>query len=609
MNTATRPPSALPPTRYRIIPRDPNAHLFEVSCTVEAPDPAGQAFRLPAWIPGSYLLREFARHFVAVHATCGDAPVPLVKERKDTWRAAPCAGPLRVVADVYAFDQSVRAAYLDARRGYFNGPNVFLCPEGRAQAPCELTIEPPPGDAFAGWRVATTLPRDGAALHGFGRYRAESYDALIDHPVEMADFAWAGFEAGGVPHDIAITGRQAGDVERLSRDLARVCAWHVALFEGPDGRAPFERYLFQVTVVGEGYGGLEHRSSTSLICRRDELPRAGMTEVTEDYATLLGLASHEYFHAWNVKRIKPAAFLPYDLTQEAYTRLLWAFEGITSYYDDLALVRSGVIDAPRYLELVARTITGVLRTPGRLRQSVAESSFDAWIKFYRQDENSPNALVSYYAKGAIVALALDLVLRLRDRSLDELMRGLWQRYGRPGIGVPEDGVEALAREIGGDDLAGFFRRYVDGTEDPPLAALLADFGVALELRPSQGASDRGGKPAAGALPRASLDAKVGNDMKLVHVYAGGAAERAGLAPGDQLVALDGLKATADVLRSMLERRMPGERVTIHAFRRDELLDFAVELHAPAHDTCVLRLLQDAPSPATERRARWLGEAR
>ena len=173
-------------------------------------------------------------------------------------------------------------------------------------------------------------------------------------------------------------------------------------------RPPFDRYLFQIAAVGDGYGGLEHRASTSLVCKRDELPRRGAARITDDYRRFLGLASHEYFHSWNVKRIKPAAFAPYDLARENYTRQLWAFEGITSYYDDLALVRSGVIDREGYLQLLGRTITTVLRDPGRQAQSVADSSFDAWIKYYRQDENTPNAVVSYYPKGALVALALDL---------------------------------------------------------------------------------------------------------------------------------------------------------------------------------------------------------
>ncbi len=354
------------------------------------------------------------------------------KEAKDTWRAAPCAGPLTVTARVYAYDLSVRTAYLDATRGYFNGPSVFLCPDGRSGRACEVEIAPPAGAAFAAWRVATTLPSAGAAEFGFGAYRATDYDELIDHPVEMSDFAHVRFTAGGVPHDIAVSGRQRADLDRFARDLARVCQWQCDLFGGAAGAAaPFDRYLFQIAAVGDGYGGLEHRASTSLVCRRDELPQPGAAAIDDAYVNLLGLASHEYFHSWNVKRIKPAAFAPYDLARENYTRQLWVFEGFTSYYDDLALVRSGVIDAKRYLELLGRTITTVLRTPGRHAQSVAESSFDAWIKYYRQDENTPNAVVSYYTKGALVALALDLQLRPRGASLDQLMRTLWERTAAP----------------------------------------------------------------------------------------------------------------------------------------------------------------------------------
>jgi predicted metalloprotease with PDZ domain len=595
------------PTRYRITPLDPRAHLFEVACTVDDPDPAGQAFRLPTWVPGSYLIREFARHFVAVRAEGPQGAVDIAKESKDTWRAAPCGGPLTVIAQVYAYDLSVRTAYLDARRGYFNGASVFLLPEGRSASACQVNIEPPPHTAFAHWRVATTLGSRGAVPYGFGRYEAENYDALIDHPVEMSDFALVQFEAGNVPHDVAVSGRQSTDLDRLAADLRRVCQWHVELFDGPGAAAPFDRYLFQIAAVGDGYGGLEHRSSTSLICRREELPAPGMDAVNDDYVTLLGLASHEYFHSWNVKRIKPAAFTPYDLARESYTRLLWAFEGITSYYDDLALVRSGVIEPARYLELLGRTVSTVLRNPGRQRQSIAESSFDAWIKYYRQDENTPNAVVSYYAKGSLVALALDLLLRRECRaSLDDVMRALWRHYGRVGVGVPEDGIERIAAEVAGHRLDDFFSRYVQGTEDPPLDAWLSEFGVKYELRTAQSATDRGGKPAGGPLPRSALNAKVGADMKLLAVYSGGAAERAGLAAGDQLVAIDGLKAGVETLRVMLERGEPGQSVRLHAFRRDELNEHAVELAPPPLDTCFLVLQESPGDEAAARRKLWLG---
>ncbi|HWD35219.1 MAG TPA: peptidase M61, partial [Casimicrobiaceae bacterium] len=483
---------------YEIAAHDVHAHLFEVRCTVPRPAPDGQCFRLPAWIPGSYLIREFARQFSAVRAEAGGAPIAIHKVSKDTWRSAPTSPPLTVIALVYAFDLSVRTAYLDATRGYFNGPAVFLCPDGHEREACTLDIVPPEGDAYARWRVATTLAAETVDARGFGRYRAASYDDLIDHPVEIADFIEVAFAARGVPHAVALTGRVDIDRDRLARDLQRVCEAHIELF---GGSAPFERYLFQVMAVGDGYGGLEHRDSASLLCRRDELPRPGLVAPNDEYVNFLGLASHEYFHAWNVKRIKPAAFAPYDLSRENYTRELWAYEGITSYYDDLALVRSGVIEPARYLELVARTITTVLRMPGRRRQSLADASFDAWIKFYRPDENSPNATVSYYTKGALVALALDLTLRSEDdTSLDDVMRSLWSRFGARGIGVPEGEIERVASELGGDAVRDIFARCVHGTEDPPLDRLLAAFGVELHLRAAASGNDRGGKPASTPLP-------------------------------------------------------------------------------------------------------------
>ncbi|MEO6566878.1 MAG: PDZ domain-containing protein [Casimicrobiaceae bacterium] len=592
---------SLPATRYRIAPSDPHAHLFEVSVSVDHPDAAGQAFVLPSWIPGSYLIREFARHFVAIHAECNGQSVAIAKTRKDTWQAAPCDGPLTVTAQVYAFDLSVRTAYLDANRGYFNGTAVFLCPVGREEAPGVVDIVAPAGAAI--WQVATTLPLEGAKPRGFGTYRAANYDELIDHPVEMGVLATASFNAGGVPHDIAIAGRQHADLPRLARDFERICQWQINFFGG----APFTRYLFQILALPDGYGGLEHRNSTSLICRRDELPRPGDEAISDDYLNLLGLASHEYFHAWNVKRIKPVVFVPYDLTQESYTRQLWAFEGITSYYDDLALLRCGLIDATRYLEQLAHTITRVQRGPGRATQSIAESSFDAWIKFYRSDENTPNAVVSYYAKGSLVACLLDLELRRDGRSsLDELMRVLWQRHGQPGVGVAEDGIQQLAGELAGRDLSAFFARYVEGVDELPLAATLSAFGVEMTLRPAAGSRDRGGKPATGPVDRCTLGAQLGGDLKLANVFRGGPAAGAGLSAGDVLVAIDGIKATGDAITSMLTRGTPGSVVRVHVFRRDELINTDLTLAAAPADTCVLTPAASPDADALARRRAWLG---
>ncbi|MEO8740142.1 MAG: PDZ domain-containing protein [Casimicrobiaceae bacterium] len=597
------------PVRYRISASNPNAHVYEVACTVVDPDPAGQSFRLPSWVPGSYLIREFARHFIAVRASCAGASVEVVKTSKDVWQVAPCSGQLTLTADVYAFDLSVRAAFLDATRGFFNGPSVFVWPVGQEARTCELEIVAPVGAAFSEWRVATSLPRAGAQPYGFGTYRAGNYDELIDHPVEMGRFDLVHFEAGGAHHDVAVTGRHRGDLSRLARDVQRICQTQIDMYAGaPASRAPIDRYVFQLLVLNEGYGGLEHRASTSLVSKRDALPVPGESVSSDDYRNLLGLFSHEYFHTWNVKRIKPAAFVPYDLTREAYTRQLWAFEGITSYYDDLMLVRSGVIAADDYLQLLGRNVTTVLRAPGRAKQSVADSSFDAWIKHYRQDENSPNAVVSYYAKGALVGLALDLTLR-RDSgiTLDDVMRELWRRFGATELGVPEGGVEAIAGELSGRDLAPWFERYVHGTAELPLAELLGFVGVNFNLRQATDARDKGGKAAKDTPPEVWFGARIASvsTLRLTHVLNGGPAERAGMAAGDVVVAIDGLRASAEVIERMLRTRTSGDVVVVHAFRRDELLNFRLELGAAPVDTCWLMPDDNATAPALAQRAAWL----
>jgi len=598
------------PVRYTIVPVHPEAHLFEVTCTVADPAAEGQCFRLPAWIPGSYMIREFARNIVTLHAEADGRAVAVAKLDKHTWRAAPVPGgaALTLRYRVYAWDLSVRAAHLDAGHGFFNGPSVFLAPDGAGGRPCTVDLLPPPAALASDWQVATTLaPATGEAgaaeVMGFGRYRAANYDELIDHPVEMGRFTHAAFEAGGVRHEIALTGRHDCDSERLCADLARICAWQIALFGAP---APVDRYLFLVMVVGEGYGGLEHRASTALLASRAALPYRGMSTLGDGYMGFLGLCSHEYFHTWNVKRIKPAAFTPYDLANENYTRLLWAFEGFTSYYDDLALVRSGVIACEDYLALLGKTIAGVLRGSGRLRQSVAESSFDAWIKYYRQDENAPNAIVSYYAKGALVALALDLQLRAASEgrtSLDDVMRLLWQRHGQTGVGVAEDGMFAIVEEVAergaagtGRHLACWLENAVHGTDDLPLAPLLEPFGIDWRCEPSNQAPALGIKLAAG-----------NGEAKLAHVHDGGPAQAAGLSAGDVLVAFDGLRvANAAGLETQLARRKAGDRVTLHAFRRDELMSFEVELAAAPADAVKLTVASGASPAARALRAGWLG---
>jgi predicted metalloprotease with PDZ domain len=596
-------------THYAIRPADPGAHLFHVICRVDRPDPQGQLFMLPAWIPGSYMIREFARHIVRITALAGGRKVQLTKLDKHTWRAAPAKGPIEVAYEVYAWDLSVRAAHLDQTHAFFNGACVFLLPIGFEHERCSVDILPPAGDRYQGWRVATGLAAArGTRRPAFGTYEAADYDELIDCPVELGDFALGRFDVLGVPHEIVVTGGVPRlDMKRLTGDLARVCEAQVRLFEPRSRRAPFSRYTFLTLAIGEGYGGLEHRNSTALICKREGLPYVGMNDSTEAYRSFLGVASHEYFHAWSVKRIRPADFVPYDLTQENYTRLLWVFEGFTSYYDDLLLARAGLLTEAQYLETIARTMTVVSQRSSRLKQSLAESSFDAWIKYYRQDENAPNSVVSYYQKGSLVALALDLTIRGRTagrRSLDDVMRLLWKHFKAAGMeyaGVTDEGFVRIAEDATGLPLASLIAEWTEGTRDPDYAALLAPFGVRCARR-----------PALDVAHFALLGVRTANDAgdcKLTHIHDGSPAQASGLSANDVLVALDGLRVTPTNLDALLARYATGDVVEVLVFRHDQLMRFKLKLAVQPPLKFALEVDPKAAPPTRRLRARWLGPVR
>lgn len=595
--------------RYRVRLADLDRHLFEVECRIENPA-AEQRFSLPAWIPGSYLLRDFARHVVHVEAKSGRETLAVEKVGAAEWSVRGAGRTLILTVTVYALDQSVRGAYLDRQRGYFNGPCLFLLPAERAAEPIEVTLEPPPHSLCEDWRVATALTPVELDERGFGAYRAADYDELLDHPVEISDFESVEFSAGGVPHHLVVAGRFDSDLERVAADLEQICTAQIDFFGRP---APFERYWFLGLAVGDGYGGLEHRASTSLIFGRDDLPKVGEPGVPRDYQRFLALASHEYFHTWHVKRSKPAAFIPYRLDRRNHTRLLWVFEGITSYYQEVMLLRSGVLGVAAFLQRLGELLTRVYRMPGRFKQSLAEASFDAWDVLYRPEPNHPNTTISYYTKGALVALALDLKLRLETAgrsSLDDVMRELWRRYGARGVGLPEEGFEQLAAEVSGVDLAAFFADAVRGTADLPLDALLAQFGVALEMRVASGADDRGGTPRAANGEQLTLGATTRereHGLELTSVLEGGPAQRAGLSPGDVLVAVDRLRVTGRNLARRLARFEEGERVTATVFRGDELLEVGLVLKSAPLDTCYLVLREQADAVVRDRRRAWLGD--
>jgi len=601
---------------YKVVASRPEAHLFSVECQIPAPSPSGELVALPAWIPGSYLVRDFARNIVSIAAQ-GDGKAAFVQKTcKDQWQIVP-PGPckqLTVRIEVYAWDLSVRGAHLDGSHAFFNGTSLFLRVLGREHHACTVELVRPKGKAFADWRVATSLPRAGTTeLHDFGSYQAANYEELIDHPVEMGNFDLIQFDAEGVHHDFALTGVHHADLRRLKSDLSRLCSWQIRFWGRP---APMARYVFLATAVGDGYGGLEHRASTALILKRDDLPQAAQHRpktagkptsppaVGEAYRNFLGLASHEYFHTWLVKRIQPAEFSGpdgVDLQRENPTEMLWLFEGFTSYYDDLALLRSGLISEADYLVCLSKTIANVYGVPGRFRQSVADASYDAWIKFYKPDENTPNSTVSYYAKGALIALALDLTIRqvsAGKRSLDDLMRLLWAEHGQTGIGVSEDDVRRLVAELVPElpekQREQFFDQALHGTDDLPLAKLLASHGITLGF-------EGGGAPSLGI----RLEPRTDSEAKIATVYEGSAAQKAGISALDTLIAVDGLRVTGSNLESLLARHRVGDEIEVLAFRRDELKRFDAELQAAAPKTCTLQRIENATKSIRKLRDAWL----
>jgi predicted metalloprotease with PDZ domain len=518
----------IPAVSYQVGVHDLHAHLFEVRLTVAQPA-ADQVLSLPVWIPGSYLVREFSKHLQSLSASQRDTPVEITQVDKCTWRIHCQAGkPLVLTYQVYAFDSSVRTAWLDSQRGFFNGTSLCLRVHGQEEMAHELVLS----DAGlpSSWQAATALVAKKVSKRGFGSYLAVNYDELVDSPVELGPF-WRGeFVALGVAHQFVVAGVPPGfDAARLLADTQTICETEIRFWHGQHPKqAPHRHYLFMLAAVVDGYGGLEHRHSTALICKRADLPRlgqAGTGQASDGYTTLLGLISHEYFHTWSVKRLRPSEFTRYDYTRENYTELLWFFEGFTSYYDDLLLRRAGLIDNPHYLKLLSKTINQVAQTPGAKVQSAAQASFDAWVKYYRQDENTLNTTVSYYTKGALVALCLDLSLRRSGKtSLDEVMRGLWQRCA--GGPMLEDDVLTVVTELSGPALAKKLSGWVHGTDALPLESLLKQHGISYE------------KESASPWDQLGLKVNEQQGIRIRSVLRDSAAEDAGFAAGDEWLGVE-----------------------------------------------------------------------
>lgn len=571
---------------HYILQADPLSHQWQIELTFEQPAPIASVLSLANWVPGSYMIRDFVRHIVSIEAECNGRAESLVQQNKNSWQTPPKAGKWIIRYSVYANDLSVRGSFLNHERAFFDGACLFLKVEGLSEQTHRISLR----DLPAGWQVATTLPALSTSKYEFS---APSYAELIDHPVEIGQLEILTFQANGIDHRIALSGHYADfDRKRLLQDVRKICATALQMFPAP---APFSEYLFMLFLGDRVYGGLEHLSSTALMADHRSLPVRGMKAADDAYTELLGLFAHEYFHAWNVKSIKPAAFQPYLLDSESHTELLWAFEGITSYYDDLLLARSGVISPAAYVTLLAQAITRVQQTKGRLKQTLAESSFSAWHKFYKQDENSPNTIVSYYQKGALAALCLDILIRKKSGgawSLDGVMQQHYRDWCTTRQGIPEQQWQARCQAFTGLDLNDFFQTALYNTDDLPLAECLAEVGITLHWQPLPRSHGGGLTTTEAAHVATAPDfgarfKQQADHATLTHVFHDGSAELAALCPNDKIIAVNGYACTD--LAAQWAQQAIGDTVRLHFFRAGVLHETTAVVHAAAADTAVLQI--------------------
>ncbi|BAY80564.1 peptidase M61 domain-containing protein [Calothrix parasitica NIES-267] len=540
---------------YQVGMSNPQAHLFEVTLHLEDYSLSTLDLKMPVWTPGSYLVREYAKHLQDFSANSNDKALNWQKIGKNHWQVNTNGiSQVTVKYRIFANELTVRTNHLDASHGYFNGAAIFFrIPEFDKQ-PINVTIQTPSPE----WQVTTTLPVVEAQKNTFV---AEDFDTLVDSPFEIGTHQIYDFEVRSLPHQLAIWGKGKVEVEPMIEDIKRIIEVEADMFDG----LPYERYLFLLHLSAQSFGGLEHKNSCSLIYRR-----FGFND-REKYERFMQLVAHEFFHLWNVKRIRPKELEVFDYDQENYTPSLWFCEGTTSYYDLLIPLRAGIYDVKTYLNNLSKEITRYQTTPGRKVQPVSESSFDAWIKLYRQDANSPNSQISYYLKGEMITLLLDLLIRSRhqnQRSLDDVMLKLWQKFGQDEIGYTAEELKQIIESVAGTDLTEFFQRYVHGIEELPFDEYLEPFGLKL-------AEDKSSEPFLG-IKVVSNSGK--ESIKFVE-YAS-PAQIAGIDAGDELLAIDGIKVTANQLSERLKDYQPQDTIEITVFHQDELRNYRVTLDEP-----------------------------
>ena len=570
---------------YQVAIPKPKSHLFEVTLQISNWEKKALVLKMPVWTPGSYLVREYARHVQDFTATSSNSNQSLVSRKisKNHWQViTENQAEVTIKYRVFANELTVRTNHLDATHGYFNGAALFMFISELIQEPIKVQIIPPKPE----WKVTTTLA---TVAEEDNTFIAQDFDTLVDSPIEIGEQDIYDFEVLGIPHQYAIWGKGNAQVKQIIKDTKKIIEVEAEIFEG----LPYEKYIFLLHLSGSGYGGLEHKESCSL-----NYPRFGFKN-KDKYNRFLQLVAHEFFHLWNVKRIRPKVLETFNYEQENYTTSLWFSEGVTSYYDILIPLRAGIYHRKKFLENLSKDITKYLSIPGRNVQPLGESSFDAWIKLYRREAHSDNNQISYYLKGELVALLLDLLIRNKhhnQKSLDDVMRVMWERYGKTEIGFTPEDLQQVFEEVAQQDLTDFFTRYLETTEALPFDDYLAPFG--LKIKPIYDKE---------AIPYLGIKVKSEGGKEIVNfTEANSPGAIAGIDPNDELLAIDGIRVTADNLNERLKDYHPGDTIAITIFHQDELLTVSATLEKPQPTRYEVVLIDDASDMQQKNLSEWLG---
>ncbi len=570
-------------------------HLFKVSLLLDSALP-NQIFSMPVWAPGSYMVREFSQHIIEINAYSENKIIKIDKINKNTFITNNNNNNLQINYSIYAFDSSIRAAFIDDLQAFFNGTSLFLRPHDLLDLKYKINILKPDDKKFFNWQVATALTSINIDEQGFGTYQALDYDTLVDCPVQISPMKRLKFKACDTEHEIVLVSDVRDFSEtRLKKDLVLLCESQIKIF---GDTPPFKNYLFIARFEEGGFGGLEHMNSSMLLCNPYALPNDEVSEPDINYRSFLSLCSHEYFHAYNVKRIKPIEFCPYNYEEESYTKMLWLFEGFTAYYDDLMVKKASLISTESYLNLLAKNISNLLKNPGRKMQNLAESSFDAWVKFYRPHENSHNTNISYYLKGSLLALFIDLSIRINTehrKSLDDVMNYCFLNYGNQ-TGISEEIFLSVLEKIGLINIQELKQDFIYGLKELPLSNILDKFGIEtiFSIEDESVSSSLG------------LKIKFDNQKAFIQsIDYNLPAINACLSPNDEIISINKIRIDEKNYHDMLVSLKPEQQIEILYARKKQVFSTVLTTAYKPQDSCKLVIKKSISPEEKYALGQWL----